>query len=82
MKYEPTVTVDVDSIYVTFDGEATSTWITVDDLFSINIIRTDEGIVIDVWPATGMDIQDPVATAYAFDNEVKDEEDPREVQGE
>lgn len=35
--------------------------------FDVNLIKTDEGIVVDVWE-DGC-ISEPVATTYAFDKE-------------
>lgn len=35
--------------------------------YEVNIIKTDEGIVVDVWK--GDEIAGPVATTFAFDNE-------------
>ena len=43
----------------------------VNHLFDVKIVRTDEGIVIDVYPY-GVD-SDPIATTYAYDNECYDE---------
>ena len=40
----------------------------VNDMFDVCIIRTDEGIVIDVYPVD--ELADPIATTYAYDNEV------------
>lgn len=35
--------------------------------FDVNLIKTDEGVVVDVWHKDC--IHEPVATTYAFDNE-------------
>ena len=42
------------------------------DNCSINIIRTDEGVVVDVWEK-GFEGSEPVATTYAFNYELKPE---------
>jgi hypothetical protein len=46
-------------------------YVMVDDKFDVRIIRTDEGIVVDIYPYDGMDA---VASTYAFDSEVEGEE--------
>jgi hypothetical protein len=50
-----------------------SAWLTVDlnngrPKFSVNIVRTDEGMVVDVYPE-GQEDGGPVASTYAFDEE-------------
>ena len=40
----------------------------VDGKFDVAIIRTDEGVVVDVYPKEGMET---VASTYAFDADVK-----------
>ena len=42
------------------------------DNCSINIIRTDVGVVVDVWEKE-FDGVDPVATTYAFNSDLKPE---------
>lgn len=52
-------------------------WMLVNDIFDVRIIRTDEGIVIDVFKYTGPDDVhfDPIATTYAFDAEATENEE-------
>lgn len=47
-------------------------WITVEYL-SVRIKKTDEGVVIDIWPL-GEEMGDPIASTYAFFSEAFDEE--------
>lgn len=49
---------DNDRIYMTVNG-----------LFDVRIVRTDEGIVIDVF--SNLEEGDPIATTYAYDIEAK-----------
>lgn len=42
-------------------------YIRVNDIFDVKIVKTDEGIVIDVFPFGS--IGEPIATTYAFDSE-------------
>jgi hypothetical protein len=42
----------------------------VDGKFDVTIIRTDEGVVIDVYPKDGLET---IATTYAFDSDAKQE---------
>ena len=44
------------------------------DNCSINIIRTDEGVVVDVWEKEFKGAE-PVATTYAFNSELEPEEE-------
>jgi hypothetical protein len=48
-----------DRVYVLVDGK-----------FDVAIIRTDEGVVVDVYPKDGFET---IATTYAFDSEVEEE---------
>ena len=48
-----------DRVYVLVDGK-----------FDVAIIRTDEGVVVDVYPKDGFDT---IATTYAFDSDLGDE---------
>ena len=48
-----------DRVYVLVDGK-----------FDVAIIRTDEGVVVDVYPKDGFET---VATTYAFDSDVEQE---------
>jgi len=50
---------DSDRVYVLVDGK-----------FDVAIIRTDEGVVVDVFPKDGFET---VATTYAFDSDVEQE---------
>jgi hypothetical protein len=44
------------------------------DNCSINITRTDEGVVVDVW-GKGFEGAEPIATTYAFNSELKPEDE-------
>lgn len=59
--------------------DAESTWIGVKD-FSIYIVKTDEGVVVDIY-ARGYEDCESLASTYAFDAEVEEmrEEDDLEV---
>lgn len=46
-------------------------YVMVDDKFDVRITRTDEGIVVDIYPYDGAE---PVATTYAFDADVERQE--------
>ena len=59
----------VDGDYVLAEGAA---WFTVKG-FSIRIHSTDEGVVVDVYKAME-EMNDPVASTYAFDFEVGEAE--------
>lgn len=67
-----------DDPYIMLDGntdcemtpEARSVWIGVKD-FSIYIVRTDEGVVVDIF-ARGREGDECLASAYAFDQEAKE----------
>ena len=48
-----------DRVYVLVDGK-----------FDVAIIRTDEGVVVDVYPKDGFET---IATTYAFDPDVEQE---------
>ena len=49
------------------DGVPDRAWVDVDDRYSVVIIRTDEGLIIDVWPA-GWDV--PFGTLSIHDHDV------------
>jgi len=51
----------------TLDPDATSCWVTVDNL-SVYIIRTDEGVVVDIYPKGG-EAGESIASTYAFNQE-------------
>lgn len=56
----------------TLHPEATSCWITVDNI-SVYIVRTDEGVVVDLYPK-GREAEDPaLAGTYAFFTEAEDD---------
>lgn len=80
MSNEPTITIpkgdkSTDAV-ITFPADANTrdnAWITVDlnrggPTYSLNIIRTDEGIVLDLY-VLDHEEEEPVATTYAFDHE-------------
>jgi len=46
-------------------------FVTVDDRYSLTIIRTDEGLIVDVWPIENGQIWDhPYDSFQVFDNDV------------
>jgi hypothetical protein len=45
-------------------------FVLVDGKFDVAIIRTDEGVVVDIYPKDGLD---SVATTYAFDSDTEDQ---------
>jgi hypothetical protein len=57
-----------DGDYVAHLAKNESLWLTVANA-SLHINRTDEGIVVDIWPK-GRENDDPVASTYAFDSEL------------
>ena len=44
------------------------------DNCSINIIRTDEGVAVDVWEKD-LEGAEPIATTYAYNSELKPEDE-------
>jgi len=52
---------------------ATSVWITVGDI-SVYVMRTDEGVVVDLYPLDNEN-DESLASTYAFFSEVTDEEE-------
>lgn len=44
----------------------------VNDIFDVKLVRTPEGLVVDIFPV-GVDC-DPIASTYAYDNECVDED--------
>lgn len=63
-----------DRDYTLKDG-CRSVWITVGKL-SVHIIRTDEGVVCDIYPL-GDESTDSIASTYAFDDEGEDDDEGR-----
>lgn len=51
----------------TLKPDETSCWITVNNL-SVYVIRTDEGVVVDIYPYGRETETEPVASTYAFFN--------------
>jgi len=85
MSNEPTITLDGDDkstdAIITFPADANTrdnAWLTVDlnrggPSYSLNIIRTDEGIVLDLYVLDHEDSDNgPIATTYALDNDALD----------
>jgi len=80
---EPTITLAVDDLstdaVVTFPADANtrdSVWLTVDTnrggpKYSVNIVKTDEGLVVDVY-LLDREMDDPVASTYVFDQDALD----------
>ena len=58
----------LDGDYVLAEGAA---WLEVKN-FAIRVFSTDEGVVVDVYK-NGDEMNDPIASAYAFDQEVIDD---------
>lgn len=54
-----------DDDYTLEEGAA---WFTVKG-FSIRILSTDEGVVVDIWKDGG-EMDSPIASTYAFDQEI------------
>jgi hypothetical protein len=59
-----------DGDYVLTEGAG---WFTVKG-FAIRILSTDEGIVVDVY-RDGNEMDSPIASTYAFDADLLDEDD-------
>jgi len=58
---------DDDCSDYSLDDEAASVWISVGNL-SVYIIRTDEGVVVDLFPR-GNEGAEPIASTWALDDE-------------
>lgn len=56
--------------------KAESTWITIKN-FSVYVVKTDEGIVVDIY-AKGCEDCDTLASTYAFDTEAADMQEDNE----
>jgi hypothetical protein len=41
----------------------------VNDLYDVRVIKTDEGVVVDVFPEASLAVFEPLATTYAFDTD-------------
>ena len=63
-----------DGDYVLTDGAA---WFRVKN-FSIRIQSTDEGVVVDLYPYL-REMEEPVASCWAFDSEVEPEDNEGEL---
>ena len=57
-----------DGDYVLADGRA---WFTVKNHFAVWLRATDEGMVVDIF-VNGVDGDEPIASAYAFDADAED----------
>lgn len=66
---EPVLRTDSPEEFTLFGDKV---WITVEKL-SIHIHKTDEGVVVDIWPLGCEDADGPVASTYAFFEEGEDE---------
>jgi hypothetical protein len=55
-----------DDDYTLTEGVA---WFTVKS-FSIRILSTDEGVVVDVWKDGG-EMDSPIASTYAYDSDIE-----------
>ena len=56
----------------TLKAGETSCWITVDDL-SVYVVRTDEGVVVDIFPRWE-EAEDPIASTWALNDEGRNED--------
>ena len=56
----------------TINHQLTEIYVMVDDKFDVRIVRTDEGLVVDIYPWDG---NEAVASTYAFDSDVEGEEE-------
>jgi hypothetical protein len=54
---------------VEMEPEENRIWVTVKN-FSVSILKTDEGVSVDIYPL-GKEDEDSVACTYAFDSEVE-----------
>lgn len=63
-----------DSDYI-LNKDFRSAWVTVDNL-SVYISRTDEGVVVDLYPH-GDENNDPLGSTYAFFSDVKPQVNPQ-----
>lgn len=54
------------------EPESNRLYVMVDGKFDVRITRTDEGVVVDVYPYDGFE---PVASIYAFESEIDAQED-------
>lgn len=54
------------------EGDSNRFFVLVDEKFDVRIIRTDEGLVVDVYPYDGAK---SVASTYAFDSDVESDEE-------
>jgi hypothetical protein len=83
MKNEPTITLvggdlSTDAV-ITFPADANTrdnTWLTIDPnrggpKYSLNVIRADEGIVLDLY-LLDHEEEEPVASTYVFDAEASE----------
>lgn len=68
---------DDENDYTLRDGE-TSCWITVDNI-SVYIVRTDEGVVVDLFPRY-LEMECAIASTYAFFNEAQEAADDYEFE--
>jgi len=82
MSNEPTITIAKDDLstdaIITFPADVNTrdnVWLTIDPnrggpAYSLNVIRTDEGIVLDLYVLDHEDSDNgPIATTYAFDTD-------------
>lgn len=60
--------------------KATSIWVGLKD-FSVYIVRTDEGVVVDIF-ARGCEDDECLASTYAFDQEAKEVIEERNAEDE
>jgi hypothetical protein len=58
------------------DEEPNRMYVMVDDKFDVRIIRTDEGLIVDIYPYDGMEA---FASTYAFDSDVESDEGAQAV---
>ena len=68
---------DEENDYTLFDDEI-SCWITVDNI-SVYVRRTDEGVVVDLFPK-GLEMESQLTSTYAFFSEAQEAIDDYEYQ--
>lgn len=51
--------------------DADRVYITINDMFDLRVVRTDEGIVVDIYPSDdAVQVDESLASTYVFDDEV------------
>jgi len=59
-------------------GDDDRVWIRINDLFDVKLVKTDEGLLADIFAVSQMEeLADPIATTYAFDAEATENEEDK-----